>query len=412
MDQDTTPTSRKRSLDDIENDISQAQTPSSIKRQRLAETAAASPSTPTALAAISSAISGIFGHGRPSQVQVNGATGPDPAPAPAVSTPTAARKQPISANTNGFPNRPVANSVSPMKTRPAIKLAALKGTIWDNGDLPLPKKSTGPKSRPGRSPAKPAKPAVKIKAQAVKQSTDDDTAALPSKLDSALSAPAPAPAPKGILTPTKKRGRPRKKVTFNRGFDGEVFFEDLPKTPSVKKPRLTKVQKEQEQYDGIVCEMCSKPDSEVPNEIILCDNCDFAVHQQCYDLAEIPEGDWLCKSCSQEDVLKTPSKPLLPPGVKTAGEPARAVETVPDIPNLDQHLRAFQRVLLDRCSGRRRIRIFGQEEPYEKARQLVEQTVLAGEGNSMLIIGPRGCGKTTVGFFGVIFAPSPTAPSL
>jgi len=40
--------------------------------------------------------------------------------------------------------------------------------------------------------------------------------------------------------------------------------------------------------------------------------------------------------------------------------------------------------------------MFGQEETYEKAKQLVEQTVVAGEGNSMLLIGPRGCGKTTV----------------
>ncbi|KAG6009414.1 hypothetical protein E4U54_008563 [Claviceps lovelessii] len=389
MDQGTPSTSRKRSLDNTEDDVSQAQTPSSIKRQRVAETAAASPSTPTALTAIASAISGIFGVGRQSHPQGNGVTSPAPAP-------DAAPKQPITAaDTSGFLNRPVGNGVSPVKTRPAIKLAALKGTIWDNGDLPSPKKSTAPRRRPARPPAKPA---AKTKVPVVKQSTNDDATASPSKLDSAL--PAPAPAPKGILTPTKKRGRPRKNVTFNRGLDGEVFFEDLPKTPSAKKARLTKLQKEQEQYDGIVCEICSKPDSEVPNEIILCDNCDFAVHQQCYDIAEIPEGDWLCKSCSQEDVLQTPSKPL-PPGsdaTTAADEPAKAVEAVPvpDIPNLEQHLRAFQRVLLDRCSGRRRIRIFGQEEPYEKARQLVEQTVLAGEGNSMLIIGPRGCGKTTL----------------
>ncbi|KAI4248203.1 MAG: hypothetical protein LQ352_005985 [Teloschistes flavicans] len=36
------------------------------------------------------------------------------------------------------------------------------------------------------------------------------------------------------------------------------------------------------------------------------------------------------------------------------------------------------------------------EEEYHKVRQLVAQTILAGEGNSMLVIGPRGCGKTTL----------------
>ncbi|KAG5915617.1 hypothetical protein E4U42_007967 [Claviceps africana] len=415
MDQDTTPKTRKRSLDNLENDVSQAQTPSPIKRQRLAEAAAASPSTPTALTAIASAISGIFSHGRQSHPQVHGLTSPDPASDPASDTAStsasAAPKQPISAGTNGFLNRPAGNGTSPARPRPAIKLAALKGTIWDNGDLPSTKKSTVPKSRPRRPPTKPAAktkvPVAKPSSTTTTTTNDDDATTSPSKTDTVLPAPAPAPAPaiasapapapRGILSPSKKRGRPRKNVTFNRGLDGEVFFEDLPKTRSVKKPRLTKAQKkeqEQEHDDGIVCEMCSKPDSEAPNEIILCDNCDFAVHQKCYDVAEIPEGDWLCKSCSQEDVHQTPSKPL-PPGVKTA-EPAGVVERVPDIPNLERHLRAFQRVLLDRCSGRRRIRIFGQEEPYEKARQLVEQTVLAGEGNSMLIIGPRGCGKTTL----------------
>ncbi|KAL8716861.1 MAG: hypothetical protein Q9225_005841 [Loekoesia sp. 1 TL-2023] len=36
------------------------------------------------------------------------------------------------------------------------------------------------------------------------------------------------------------------------------------------------------------------------------------------------------------------------------------------------------------------------EEEYRKVEQLVTQTVLAGEGNSMLVIGPRGCGKTAL----------------
>ncbi|KAI4244164.1 MAG: hypothetical protein L6R40_003148 [Gallowayella cf. fulva] len=36
------------------------------------------------------------------------------------------------------------------------------------------------------------------------------------------------------------------------------------------------------------------------------------------------------------------------------------------------------------------------DDEYHKLHQLVTQTVLAGEGNSMLVIGPRGCGKTTL----------------
>jgi origin recognition complex subunit 4 len=90
-------------------------------------------------------------------------------------------------------------------------------------------------------------------------------------------------------------------------------------------------------------------------------------------------------------VLKTPKKP------EDIVETVKDVE-VPDIPNLDKHVRSLQRVLLDRCTGQRSLSIFGQQEAQDKARQLVEQTVVAGEGNSMLLIGARGSGKTTVQF--------------
>ncbi|KAJ9423952.1 origin recognition complex subunit 4, partial [Fusarium oxysporum] len=183
------------------------------------------------------------------------------------------------------------------------------------------------------------------------------------------------PTPKGILTPTKKgrpRGRPPKNVSFGAGQDrnGEAANSEA---------------------DELVCAICINPHSQPPNQIILCDMCDFAVHQECYGVPDIPEGDWLCKSCTQEDILKTPKK--------TAGVEVPAIKIaadVPDITNLEQHVRSLQRVLLDRCTGRRRLQLPGQLEAEEKVYQLVEQTVVAGEGNSMLVIGGRGCGKTTL----------------
>jgi origin recognition complex subunit 4 len=145
--------------------------------------------------------------------------------------------------------------------------------------------------------------------------------------------------------------------------------------------------------DGEVCAICSKPDSEPPNEIVFCDNCDMPVHQECYGLPEIPEGDWICRNCSQDDATAV--------GHGAANQAKSSVvareDQRPDIPNFEQHLGSAQRILLDRCAGRRRIRLRGQDEAYEKAFQLVEQTVVAGEGNSMMVIGARGCGKTTVG---------------
>lgn len=229
---------------------------------------------------------------------------------------------------------------------------------------------------------------------------------------------------KGILTPSRKDGTPRtrKSVAFNSSGkeEKEVFFEDLPTKSMAKKaiksPKelpntaATAVAEDntavdqdvetqedgdrEEDEDEEVCSLCRKPDSKPPNEILFCDGCDMAVHQKCYNVPTIPEGDWLCRTCSQEDAVATQAngqgKAYLPLAKKT--------EQLPDIPDFEQHLSLIQRLLIDRCTGRKPIPLQGQDQAYEKAFQLVEQTVLAGEGNSMLVIGARGSGKTTVSY--------------
>ena len=52
--------------------------------------------------------------------------------------------------------------------------------------------------------------------------------------------------------------------------------------------------------------------------------------------------------------------------------------------------------MLSGLTGKRRLPLVSLSTPYQKVHQLVSQTVLAGEGNSMLIIGSRGTGKTTL----------------
>ncbi|KAI0204791.1 origin recognition complex subunit 4 C-terminus-domain-containing protein [Astrocystis sublimbata] len=148
---------------------------------------------------------------------------------------------------------------------------------------------------------------------------------------------------------------------------------------------------EEEEEDDEVCAICSKPDSEPPNEIIFCEVCDRGFHQKCYDVPVVPEGDWICRTCSQEDAL--PEEPAV---VRKKASVSVAAREIPGIPNFEQHLQKTRRVLLDRCSGKRRIKLRGQTDAYEKTYQLVEQTVLAGEGNSMMVIGGRGSGKTTM----------------
>ncbi|KAI4213599.1 MAG: hypothetical protein LQ351_003823, partial [Letrouitia transgressa] len=58
--------------------------------------------------------------------------------------------------------------------------------------------------------------------------------------------------------------------------------------------------------------------------------------------------------------------------------------------------RGLKSRLLKRLMGRKCLPLVGMDDEYQRLHQLVEQTVLAGEGNSMLIIGPRGSGKTAL----------------
>jgi len=145
--------------------------------------------------------------------------------------------------------------------------------------------------------------------------------------------------------------------------------------------------------DDITCVICGGGDSEVPNEILLCDNCDLAAHQVCYGVQVIPEGDWLCRDCRPDE-----DEELILVDTGTVSEPSLDLEAsnIPDIEGFEYHMQVMQKLVLDKLTGQRRLKLYGLGEEYRKVHQVVEQTVLAGEGNSMLVIGARGCGKTAV----------------
>lgn len=149
------------------------------------------------------------------------------------------------------------------------------------------------------------------------------------------------------------------------------------------------------------CAVCSGLDSKIGNKIILCDSCDFAVHVKCYQLTEFPKGDWYCRTC-----LAVAGEDPFHLGIGDETVVAEVSADIPDIESFEEHLNQVQRAVLDKITGQRRSKLTGHDEEMQKVYQVVEQTILAGEGNSMLVIGARGCGKTTVslryGFSGLI----------
>jgi origin recognition complex subunit 4 len=83
-------------------------------------------------------------------------------------------------------------------------------------------------------------------------------------------------------------------------------------------------------------------------------------------------------------------------------KPSSARKEEPDIALLadfiepGRELDLLKTVVLERISGKRPVPLVGLDDAYKTVHQLIENTVAAGEGNSLLVIGARGSGKTAL----------------
>ena len=85
-----------------------------------------------------------------------------------------------------------------------------------------------------------------------------------------------------------------------------------------------------------------------------------------------------------------------PPAEPLPAYAEELLQTLSQRDGLQNELRLLTRVVLEKLNGKRRVPWKGLENEYNKIHHLIDQTVTAGEGNSMLMLGSRGSGKTTI----------------
>ena len=87
-------------------------------------------------------------------------------------------------------------------------------------------------------------------------------------------------------------------LIMNR-LEKESYFQlDTPTTTTTTNKSLLNDSTSNDEDDAICC-ICLDGECFNSNVILFCDMCNLAVHQECYGVPYIPEGQWLCRKCIQ-----------------------------------------------------------------------------------------------------------------
>jgi origin recognition complex subunit 4 len=173
--------------------------------------------------------------------------------------------------------------------------------------------------------------------------------------------------PKGVLTPSRKGNRtPRKSVAFEKAVaevEEDLGFKDLDKAAEEKTKRRRSRQKPA-LNDGVRGQVDKDLNQTVQGN----------VHDEDSEVAKL-----------QDDPV--PDIPELPDIATTP-----LIESAPEF--ADSRLDPVKSLVLTRLTGQTLTPLTALEAEYNKLHSLLLATVNAGEGNSILLLGSRGVGKT------------------
>ena len=88
-------------------------------------------------------------------------------------------------------------------------------------------------------------------------------------------------------------------LIMNR-LEKESYFQiDTPSTTTTTANKSLLNDSTSNDEDDAICCICLDGECFNSNVILFCDMCNLAVHQECYGVPYIPEGQWLCRKCIQ-----------------------------------------------------------------------------------------------------------------